>query len=68
MSADAKIWKDGALWHGINDMNLGDDPIHDYSLSHLIAAIEERENEGREMRWEIKVYPDGQAGLAGYCV
>ena len=68
MSADAKAWYDdsGWVWCGINDRC--DETHKECSLSDLLRSVEACENDGRVMRWQIRVYPDGRTGLVGWCV
>ena len=70
MSADAKIWQDDeGNWHGVHDGDCLLEFPHletAYDLLQLIIDIEECANEGRRMRWEFRIYPDGKAGLIGY--
>lgn len=71
MSADAKAWKDGegdwCQWHGIHDGDCLDPASHEngIELTALLASLE-RCLGGKPMRWETRVYPDGQVGLRGF--
>jgi hypothetical protein len=65
MSADAKVWHDDTGWHGIDDHCDGRHDGIDYDLVTVLTDIE-RCMDSRGMRWEFRVYPDGQAGLVGY--
>jgi len=66
MSADAKAWTDdGWVWHGVND--LCDQPHVAVGLTNLLHLLEECENKGNTMRWEIRAYPNGELGLRGFC-
>lgn len=67
MSADAKAWTDGDgwLWRGIND--LCDEQHEAVGLSELLRELEQCENKGRPMRWEMRQYPGGTFGLRGFC-
>lgn len=72
MSVDAKVWKDkdDPHWRGGHD-----GPCHDgkdrtaehrqgdYYLSDLLKDIEACSG---KLRWEFRIYPDGQVGLVGY--
>jgi hypothetical protein len=69
MSADAKAWydEDGRDWHGCHDGPCAADAIpHDQAdtLVLLLSGIEWCMN--ASLRWEIRVYPDGKAGLVGW--
>lgn len=67
LSADAKAWLDKGWWCGLHDGDCKTPDLHkrgDYSLSQLLADIEACT--GSQLRWEIRIYRDGQTGLVGY--
>jgi len=67
MSADAKVWIDGDGWtwkanHDgtcISPNHLVGDTLRD-----VLTAVEYCM--GHALRWEFRIYPDGQVGLVGY--
>jgi hypothetical protein len=68
MSADAKVWTDGdgREWQGNHDGLCAPDAVsHEAGqLGLVISGIEWCM--GADMRWEIRVYPDGKTGLVGW--
>ena len=67
MSADAKLWTDGdgREWQGSHDGPCRMIGHRRGELSDLLWEIEECFY-GVSMRWEIRTYPDGTTGLAGW--
>ena len=70
MSADAKIWQeDDGSWSAIHDDQPSDAPalnVSAYDLGALIREVEEAMRKPNGMRWTLRVYPDGKAGLRGF--
>ncbi len=69
MSADAKLWTNEAgEWCGLHGGQcLNDHHADHYSPWDLRDALADIEAcMGHRLRWEFRVYPDGQAGLVGY--
>lgn len=68
MSADAKMWYDDSrgwlAWRGVHDGDCGEPHEHGENLPELMAGIEQCM--GCKLRWEMRQYPDGRAGLVGY--
>lgn len=71
MSADAKLWQSvqdqWLSWQGTHD-----GPCRDGACDHAVAGTltemmaEIQECLGQSLRWELRIYPDGKAGLSGY--
>lgn len=70
MSADAKIWADEGYgwlaWRGIHDGECISTIPHFQgdTLANVLQDIERCM--GRQLRWEVLVYPDGRPGLRGF--
>lgn len=70
MSADAKAWydDDGRNWRGLHDGPCLSPIPHDQgdTLVNLLTDIERCMVGDGALRWMIRVYPDGKAGLVGW--
>jgi hypothetical protein len=70
VSADAKVWCDdehGVIWRGVHDgvcTTEHKDTLN--SLAEAVKGIETCMNAGRQMRWKIRAYANGEFGLVGY--
>ena len=67
MSCDAKVWQEeDDSWSGLHD---GDcHVLHEgteYDLVDILTSIE-RCMGGHSIRWRLRAYPGGKAGLVGW--